>query len=200
MLFLGIQQQPYTVIPRLLGSDVGVLSHLWSQNDGIMSSLHRYTPTLILGSYFGVLVLGRPWSQNDGIMSLLRLTAPSNCYLHPSQIYTKSLYKVVEHIDMLSLGIWQQPQSDISTLLGSFVGVLGHLWNQNDVIMSWLRVIATSNCFPHPSQIYIKCLSTLTCCPQAQCSSHTQLYPHYLAQMLWFQVTFGVKLVSLRHG
>ena len=57
---------------------------LVESNDGIMSSLHRYTPTLLLGSYFGVLVLGRPWSQNDGIMSLLRLTAPSNCYLHPS--------------------------------------------------------------------------------------------------------------------
>jgi hypothetical protein len=34
MLLIGIQQQPsYTVIPILVGSDFGVLGHLWSQND-----------------------------------------------------------------------------------------------------------------------------------------------------------------------
>ncbi len=34
MLFICIQQQPfYTVIPILVGSDLGVLGHLWSQND-----------------------------------------------------------------------------------------------------------------------------------------------------------------------
>ncbi len=37
---------------------------------------------------------------------------------------------------------------DIPTVLGSEIGVLGHLWSQNDVIMSWLRLTATSNCFP----------------------------------------------------
>ncbi len=35
-------------------------------------------------------------------------------------------------------------------LLGSYFGVLGHLWSQNDKIMSWLRLMATSNCFPYP--------------------------------------------------
>jgi hypothetical protein len=34
MLSFGIQQQPSnTVIPILVGSDFGVLGHLWSQND-----------------------------------------------------------------------------------------------------------------------------------------------------------------------
>ncbi len=33
---MGIQYQPYTFIPTLLGSDFGVLGHLWSQNDVIM--------------------------------------------------------------------------------------------------------------------------------------------------------------------
>jgi hypothetical protein len=34
MLSIGIQQQPsYTVIPILVGSDFGVLGHLWSQHD-----------------------------------------------------------------------------------------------------------------------------------------------------------------------
>ncbi len=37
MLFIGIQYQPYTVLPTLLWSDFGVLGHLRSQNDVIMS-------------------------------------------------------------------------------------------------------------------------------------------------------------------
>jgi hypothetical protein len=60
------------------------------------------------------------------------------------------IYKVFEHIDMLSMGIRYQPYTFIPTLLGSDFGALGHLWSQNDVIMSWLRLTATSNCFPHP--------------------------------------------------
>jgi hypothetical protein len=59
------------------------------------------------------------------------------------------IYKVFVHIDMLSIGIQQQPYTVIPTLLGSEFGVLGYLWSQNDVIMSWLRLTATSNCFPH---------------------------------------------------
>ena len=60
------------------------------------------------------------------------------------------IYKVIEHIDMLSIGIWLQPYTVIPTLLGSDLWVLGHLWSQNDVIMSWLRLTATSKCIPHP--------------------------------------------------
>jgi len=33
---MGTQQELFTVIPTLLGSDFGVLCHLWSQNDVIM--------------------------------------------------------------------------------------------------------------------------------------------------------------------
>jgi hypothetical protein len=51
---------------------------------------------------------------------------------------------------MLSMGIQYQTYIVIPNLLGSYFGVLGHLWSQNDVIMSWLRLMATSNCFPHP--------------------------------------------------
>ncbi len=71
---------------------------------------------------------------------------------HPKLLpaYILDIYKVFEHIDMLSIGIWYQSYTVIPTLLGSDFGVLGHLWSQNDVIMSWLRPTATSNCFPHP--------------------------------------------------
>ena len=40
------------------------------------------------------------------------------------------IYKVFEHIDMLSIGIQNQPYTVISTQLGSDFGALGHLWSQ----------------------------------------------------------------------
>jgi hypothetical protein len=39
------------------------------------------------------------------------------------------IYKVFEHIDMLSIYIRWQPYTATPTLLGSDVGVLGHLWS-----------------------------------------------------------------------
>ncbi len=61
------------------------------------------------------------------------------------------MYRVFEHIDMPSMGIQYHPYTVIPILLiGSDFGVLGNLWSQNDVIMSWLRLTATSNCFPPP--------------------------------------------------
>ena len=58
--------------------------------------------------------------------------------LPPSILRT---YNVFEHIGMLSIGIHQQPYTVIPTLLGSDFEVLGHLWRQNDVITSWLRLV-----------------------------------------------------------
>ena len=62
------------------------------------------------------------------------------------------IYKVFEHYDVLSIGIKLQPYTYtvILTLLGSNLGVLGHLWSHNDAIMSCLRLTASSNCFSHP--------------------------------------------------
>jgi hypothetical protein len=76
------------------------------------------------------------------------LEADSHLKLLPTSIL--DICKVFKHIDMLSIGIWQQPYTVIPTLLGSAFGVLGHMWSQNDMIMSWLRLTATSNCFLHP--------------------------------------------------
>ncbi len=74
--------------------------------------------------------------------------ADSHLKLIPT--YILDIYKVFEHIDMLSMGIQYQPYIVIPTLLSSYFGVLGHLWSQNDVVVSWLRLTATSNCFTHP--------------------------------------------------
>ena len=75
--------------------------------------------------------------------------ANSHLKLLPSSIL--HIYNVFEHINMLSIGIHQQPFTVIPTLLGTDFEVLGHLLRrQNDVITSWLRLTAPSNCFPHP--------------------------------------------------
>ncbi len=124
--------------------------------------------------------------------------AHSHLKLLPASIL--DIYKVFEHIDILVWGIRQQPQTVIPTLLGSDVKVLGHLWSQNDVITSWFRLTANSNCFLHPHHTYTRCLSTLICCPWAYGSSLKHLYPPYLAHTLWFWVTWGVKMMSLCHS
>ncbi len=87
---------------------------------------------------------------------------------------------------MLSMGTQYQPYTVIPTLLGADLGVLSHLLSQNDVIMSWLRLTATWNCFSHPYMMCTKCLSTLICCSLAYSSSLTQFYPPDLAQILGF--------------
>jgi hypothetical protein len=89
--------------------------------------------------------------------------ADSHLKLLPTSIL--DIYKMIEHMDILSMFIQYQPYIVIPTVIGSDFGVLGHLLSQNDVIMSWLRLTATSNCFPHPYQTYAKFLSTLICSP-----------------------------------
>ncbi len=73
--------------------------------------------------------------------------ADSHLKLLPASIL--DICKVFEYIDMPSIGTQYQPYTVIPTQLGSDFGALGHLWSQNEVVMSWLRLIATSNCFPH---------------------------------------------------
>ncbi len=77
--------------------------------------------------------------------------ADSHLKLLPTSIL--DIYNVIEHINMLSMGIQYHPYTVISSLLASDFGALGHLWSQNDVIMSLLRLTATSNCFSHPYYI-----------------------------------------------
>jgi hypothetical protein len=69
--------------------------------------------------------------------------ADSHLKLLPASIL--EIYKKLGRISMLSMGIREQPQIVIPTLLGSNFGVLGHLLSQNDVITSRLRLTATAN-------------------------------------------------------
>ncbi len=74
--------------------------------------------------------------------------ADSHLKLIPTSIL--HIYKVFEHLDMMSIGIQQQPNTVLCTLIGSDFRVWVYLWSQHDVIMLWLRLRVTSNCFPHP--------------------------------------------------
>jgi hypothetical protein len=88
--------------------------------------------------------------------------ADSHLKLLPSSIY--DIYKVFEHIDMLSMGIQQQPYTVIPTLLGSEFGVLGHLCGFKMMsLCDGLRLLSYSNCFLHPCWTSTKCLITLIC-------------------------------------
>jgi hypothetical protein len=53
--------------------------------------------------------------------------ADSHLKLLPTSIL--DIYKVFEHVDMLSMGIQYQPCTVIPTLHGSDFGVLCHLWS-----------------------------------------------------------------------
>ncbi len=52
------------------------------------------------------------------------IEADSHLKMHPKSIL--DIYKVFEHIDMLSIGIQYQPYTVIPTLPDSDFGVLGH--------------------------------------------------------------------------
>ena len=136
----------------------------------ITAALHSYNT--LLRSDFGV--LGHLWSQNDGITSRLRLTATSNCFLHSHETYTKSLSTLICCPLAYSSNLTQLYPPNLYRILG----VQSHLRRQNDGIMSWLRLTATSNCLLQLYYTYTKSLislGTLTCCPLAYISSLTQL-------------------------
>jgi hypothetical protein len=96
-------------------------------------------------------ILGYVVTCGVEMMHFVMVDADSLLKLLPTSIL--DTYKVIEHIDMLFMGIQYQPYTVIPTLLGSDVGALGHLWSQNDEILSWLRLAVTSKCFPHPQSI-----------------------------------------------
>ncbi len=124
--------------------------------------------------------------------------ADSHLKLLPEYIW--DIYKMIDQIDMLSMGIQYQPYTVIPTLLGSDFGVLGHMWSQNDAIMSSLRLTAISTCFPYPYLTCRKYLSTLIYCPLAYSSSLTQFYPPYLGQILGYVVTCWVEMMHFCNG
>ena len=133
MLSMGIQQQPYTVIPTLLGSYFVVLGHLWSRNDVITSWL-RLTATSTTASRIHIRHIQSVWAHSYAVHG--HASAALNSYNHLTwllfwgsawslveskwchyvMVGTDSrlkflstsildIYNVFEYIDMLSIGI-----------------------------------------------------------------------------------------------
>ena len=163
-------------VSTLLGSDFGVLGHLWSRNDVIMSWLrltstsncfpHPYY-TYNMFEHIDMLSIGiqqQPYTVLPTLLvsdfrfwgSLVELKwchyvmAKADSHLKLLPPSTLDIISVWAHwYAVLSMGIHEQPYTVIPTLLGSDFGILCHLWSRYDVIMSWLRLTTTSNCFPH---------------------------------------------------
>jgi hypothetical protein len=158
-----------------------------------VSPLHSYThPTPWLRFWSSGSLVESKWC--DYVM------VEANSHLKLLPISILDIYKVFEHIDMLSIEIWVQPYTVLPSLLGSDFGVRGHLCSQNDAFLSWLMLTATSNCFSHPYTTHTRWLSTLICYPWAYSITPTQVYPAYMAQILGYVVTCGVKMMWLCHG
>ncbi len=169
-----------------------VWAHWYAVHMHTISALHDYThPTSWLKFW------GSGSFEESKWCDYVMVEADSHLKLLPTSLF--DIYKVIEHIDMLSMGKQYQPYTVIPTLLGSDFGVLGHMRSQNDVIMSWLRLTATSNCFSHPYWTCTKYLSALICCPLAYSRSLTQFYPPYLAQISGYVVIYGVKMMHFCH-
>jgi hypothetical protein len=170
-----------------------VWAHSYAVHWHTSAALHSYThPTLLRLWGFGSLVEST-WCH------YIKVEAKGHLKLLP--LSTLEICNVFEHIDMLSIGIHQHQQSYtvMPILLSSDFGVLGHLWSQNDVNTSWLRMRATSNCFP----IHIRHRQTVWAHWHAVhwhtvAALHSYTHPTWLRLGFW--VTCGVKMMSMRHG
>ena len=107
--------------------------------------------------------------------------------------------KAFEHIDMLFIA-YGSSLTQLSTLLGSDVGVLGQVWSWNDVITScgwgW-QPPQTASC------IYIRHIRNVWAhwyAVNRHKVAALHSYPPYLAQILGFWVNYGVEMMSLHHG
>jgi hypothetical protein len=113
-----------------------VLEH----NDMLSVGIHQQPCYTFYPHYLDQIV--RFWVTCDDVIitSWLRLTG----FPHPYSTY--KLFEHIDIIDMLSIGIQQQPSYTVTipilVLVGSDFGVLGHLWSQNDVNTSWSGVFA----------------------------------------------------------
>ena len=78
-------------------------------------------------------ILGYVVTGKVKIMHFVMVDADSHLKLLPTS--KLDMYKVIEHIDMPSMGIQYQLYTVIPTLLGSDFGVRGHLWSQHDAFL-----------------------------------------------------------------
>jgi hypothetical protein len=74
----------------------------------------------------------------------------ADIYLRPLHTSIFDIYKMLGPLICCLKGIWVHPYTVRPTKLASDLGIQVHLWSENDVIMSSLRLISTSVYFIHP--------------------------------------------------
>ena len=87
------------------------------------------------------------------------LMVEANIHLKPLHTSILHIYKVFEPLVWLHKATWFYPHTMAPDKLAPDLGSQGHLWSENDAIMSWLRLISTSDHFIHPYYTYTQCLS-----------------------------------------
>ncbi len=68
----------------------------------------------------------------------VRVEAVNHHWLHPTSIL--DVYKMIEHLHILRLGIWVYPYTVIPLQVGAKFWKTGVRWSRNDVVVSWLRL------------------------------------------------------------
>jgi hypothetical protein len=115
-------QSPQTASHIHIRHIQSVWAHWYAVYMHTISALHSYThPTSWLRLWGSGSLMESKWC--DYVM----VDADSHLKLLPISIL--DLFRVFEHIDMLSTCIGYQPYTVIPTLLGSDFGVRGHLWS-----------------------------------------------------------------------
>ncbi len=141
-------------------------------------------------------ILGCLWSVK--MVPVRHFEADIHLRLLPTSLLDTK--KVFEPLLCCLKGIWVHPYTVTPAKLAPDLGIRVHLWSENDVIMSWLRLISTSDSFIHPYYAYRKCLSKwYAVSRECGCNlipSHQPSWP----QIWGFRFTCGVKMMSLRHG
>ncbi len=99
-----------------------VSAHWYAVHGYTVATLYSYPPNLAQIWGLWVTYVESKWCH------YIMVKADRQLKLFPVSML--DIYKVFEHIEMLPIGIWQQPYTIMSTLLGSDFGVCGNLQSQ----------------------------------------------------------------------
>ncbi len=67
----------------------------------------------------------------------------ADIHFRPLHTSILDIYKVFETLVCCLKGIWLHPYSVTPAGLAPDLGTKGHLWSENDAIMTWLRLTST---------------------------------------------------------
>ncbi len=150
-------------------------AHWYNVDWHAVSALHSYTHSTLLRFWGSGSHVESKWCDYVMVEANSHLNLLPTSILNMYNMFEQNWYAVHRHM-VGALHSYTHP-----TWLRYWGS--GSLVESNDIIMSWLRLTATLNCFPHPYWTYTKFLSTLICCPLAYSISLTQLYPPYFPQI-----------------